>query len=173
MSTGEIVTSVILIATLVGVCWYAWEARKQAKATQALAEATLTPILEQWVRDYPLPDRGGETALEIKYRNVGNGPAVRIRWTLVDIEGRSMNAPVHRRLGMGTHEDEDQFEYRDDVSLLRNGVRSVVEYESVFGVLWRSRLSLPSEKRSDGKDYLVNGEPFFERIRKRRIGVNS
>ena len=38
MSTGEWVVAVVLILTLGAVLWYAWEARKQAKASVKMAE---------------------------------------------------------------------------------------------------------------------------------------
>ncbi len=84
----------VLSATLMGVLWYAWETRKQAKSTQRIAEAALRPVLVHWIEDTPSSD----TSLPIQYRNIGNGPALDIRWEFTD--------QTRERVAMGTDDQQ-------------------------------------------------------------------
>lgn len=81
MDTNDVILSVsagILALTLVALLWYAWEARKQAKAT-------IQPVLVHWL---------DVERQKILYWNVGNGPALRIRWLLRPVDLRDERIAV-------------------------------------------------------------------------------
>jgi len=140
------------IITMVGVFWYAWEARKQAEATRRIAESGIRPILEQWIDETPV----SEEELALKYRNIGNGPAVNMRW---HVDGQTKE-----RVSMGTKDVKGTARF----SLTEHPPASVVcEYGDASGKLWVSRLEL---KRSEyGK--LVNGLSSHSAAGLRRRGI--
>lgn len=87
-------TLIVLSVTLVAVLWYVWETRSLARATKRMGEASLRPVLTVWM---PPPLRSLSTnMLRFEYRNIGNGPALNIQWTL----GNDRDD----RLSMGTDE---------------------------------------------------------------------
>jgi hypothetical protein len=121
--------AVILTLTLAGVLWYAWEARKQAKATQLIAEAALRPILVHWITRTRLPS----TVLKVYYHNTGNGPALNIQWRL------DPDATSRERLAMGTSDEKATVEF--DIS--GGGSKTLLsEYEDANGNRWLSKLDI-------------------------------
>jgi hypothetical protein len=110
------------------VLWYAWEARKQARASWHIANASLRPLLEQWIEQTALT----AATLTVHYRNFGNGPAVNIRWTLEPA------GQVRERVGMGTQDVPSVVTFE----LSETPTAVVAEYLDGHGSRWRSRLEL-------------------------------
>ncbi len=90
MSTGETLTLIVLSATLLAVLWYAWEARRQAKASFQMAQemensrqASVRPVLNIAA---DVPNRVSDALKDDKpttpsysgaiLTNVGTGPAL-------------------------------------------------------------------------------------------------
>ena len=133
MSAGDsiqLAIAVVLRLTLLGVLWYAWEARKQAKATWHIANASLRPLIEQWI------ERTAQTdpTLTVHYRNFGNGPAVNIRWTM------EPSGQVRERVGMGTQDVPGVVTFDLDGTTPPTTV--VAEYLDGHGNRWESNLEL-------------------------------
>jgi len=125
----QLAIAVVLTATLGGVMWYAWEARKQAKATWHIANASLRPLLEQWIEQTPLT----EAKLAVWYKNVGNGPAINIHWKL-EPAGQSRD-----RVSIGTQEVAGVVEF----DLKGQQPEAVTaEYVDAHGSGWQSKLEL-------------------------------
>jgi hypothetical protein len=132
MSTGDCIQlwiALVLSLTLLAVVWYAWEARKQAKASFQLVDTGMRPILEQWIGSTPLND----PVLVLRYGNIGNGPAVDIEWQLVP-SGLS-----RRRVAMGTNADQGEVSF-ELAALTPTAVVST--YRDANGKPWTSRLDL-------------------------------
>ena len=151
MSTSE-ATLVILGVTLLGVFWYAWEARKQAKASARMAEASLRPVLLLWT----LP--GSEHMYVVYYQNIGSGPAINISFSLEPDSAGSWPEPS-QRVGMGVHEKESRI-FLDVSAPLPHELRVAAQYEDVTHGLWMTTLRL-EEKDS----ILTNMESSVERLR--------
>ena len=121
--------AVVLTLTLIAVLGYAYETRRQAQATQLMAEAALRPILVHWITKTRLPS----TVLKVNYRNTGNGPALNIQWRL-EPDGTS-----RERLAMGTSDEKATVEF--DIS--GAGSKTLVsEYEDANGNRWLSKLDI-------------------------------
>ena len=73
----SLVTTVVLGFTLVGVYWYAKEARSQALATTEIARATMRPVLTLWA----LEDVIGQpiNPYRLFYQKIGSGPALNFK----------------------------------------------------------------------------------------------
>ncbi len=135
------------------------ETSRLAQATKEMVDATLCPVIEQRVGT----DRLGDNRMvRVVYKNTGNGPAVNIGWYLRYRDGREWDGN-RRRVGMSIREPEGTVILHVDESPDGSLPVVVAEYESVFGVLWRSTLPVIEE---DGR--LGNGEPEIKRIAERR-----
>ncbi|MDO8614474.1 MAG: hypothetical protein Q7T33_01900 [Dehalococcoidia bacterium] len=154
MSAPEALTLVVLTATLLGVLWYAWEARKQAKASRKMAremqEARYSgakPFVDFRPRDFSACDWlrmgvGGRppSNVDCRLRNVGTGPALNVTFRVSLSNGQEGT----RQIGvLGAGEEMPQ---PDNILLeLQEGGEAVarVNYDDVFGRCWESRLRIP------------------------------
>ena len=159
----QAVSAAILSLTFIAVAYYAYQTRRQAEVTRILAEATrdmvdatLCPVIEQWLPTDRLADSVG-----VVYRNSGNGPAINIEWHLQHEDGTQVGS--QRRVAMGAESMHGSVQFPLDVSPGGILPTVVAEYESVFGALWRSTLPLIQE---NGK--LATGPPEVKRINQRR-----
>lgn len=134
----QLAVAIVLAVTLVAVLWYAWEARKQAKATWRIATASMRPVLEQWIERTPIT----APKLVVRYRNFGNGPAVQIVWRL------EPGHQTHKRVGMGTQDVQGVVEF----DLAGSPSTLIAEYSDANGSQWQSRLELTTR---DG--FMENG----------------
>ena len=90
MSTGDGIhlgVGIVLAVTMVGVWWYAWEARKQAKAslkmTQEMRHQRLISVQPIVV---PLALVVSDRDIEAVVANVGNGPSFDLSFCLQSLE---------------------------------------------------------------------------------------
>ena len=157
------------VAALVGItAVYAWQTKKQADASVKMADTMLCPVLEQYIGETPLDDQDGKVKIMVKYKNVGNGPALDIRWSPLSIDIRRLDDP-RKRVSMGIYEKEGHVDFELDVSTAKNGLRVAAEYASVLSPVWRSTLELQVGKTADGKTCLENKELQVEKIGCRTI----
>ena len=154
----QIGVGIVLTFTLGAVLWYAWESRKQAKASMRMALEmerarcdAARPVMEVSTRRA----MAGELlvasttrpppVLNCELRNVGMGPALNVE---VDIRDGNGNV-VGRRLGVfGVGESIPQNLLA--IRVLEQGVKGLlqVRYEDVFGNTWFSEYELSaSEER--------------------------
>lgn len=124
----QLAIAIVLTATLAAVLWYAWEARKQAKATWHIASASMRPALEQWIEQTPVT----APKLVVRYRNFGNGPAVNIDWRL------EPSRQTRGRVGMGIQDVPGVVEF----DLTGTATAVVAEYSDAYGNRWQSTLKL-------------------------------
>lgn len=115
----EAAVAVILALTLIAVLWYAWEARKQATASNEVAQETrlsrqdaLRPVLD--FRKLAPEDFGtgreamarrfaemwGDNHVSCRLKNVGAGPAVNISSRALQRDGAEIEADMGT-LGIG------------------------------------------------------------------------
>jgi len=160
MNTGDgiqIGVGIVLAVTMVGVWWYAWEARKQAKASARIAEAALRPLILLWTNPNLSGFRDDHQAYNVYYRNIGNGPAVNIAFHLQDPSG--VRSDLSKRVGMGVQEERGV----TSTSLappIPDHLSVVAVYEDGSHRRWKTTLTL--DKGEDGR--LGNGESKVERI---------
>lgn len=129
------------------------EARKQAEASSKVAEGVLRPVMTQWI-ERTRPDTAREIIpLTVHYANIGNGPAINIRWSL---EGGKWYETA-RRVGLGIQQEGD-IKGNLAFPLTVSAPTVIVEYEDVGSVRWRSTLKLVQE---DG-GFFGNGETELE-----------
>ena len=134
----------------------AQETKRLAEATRDMVHATLCPVIEQWLA----PDQKA-TNFSVVYTNSGNGHAVGIEWYLQYEDGTQKHS--QKRIGMRSGDMRDSVQFSLDPSSSGSLPTVVAEYESVFGALWRSTLSLIEQ---NGR--LANGDPEVKRINQRR-----
>ena len=130
-------TLFVLTITLGAVLWYAREAWKQARATQRIADAGLRPIIVHWVDETSV----SSSTVEVLYRNIGNGPALSVRWWL---EGNEPNEPNHTVIAL-EHEHEKSSADPDSNWFVVPEKRPFVmmcEYEDIHGNSWLSTLEI-------------------------------
>ena len=167
----QIGLGVVLTLTLLAVLWYAWEARKQAKASVRMAEemeqtrfATAKPIIELRPKDFDSTEGlnialGGPppTNLECRLRNVGVGPALNV---VIPIR---MNHDIEGTRREDVLQPDEESGWRDHVALDMKEGEGVarVFYEDVFGNRWESRyrIFLSEEKWQFGPLQIVRREP--------------
>jgi hypothetical protein len=142
-------TNVILALTLAGVLWYAWEARKQAKASTEIARETrlsrqdeLRPVLDfrklvpeefgtgQAAMARHLAQMWGDNHVSCRLKNVGAGPAVNISSRALQRDGTEIKADMGT-LGVG--ESSVPWPLVVGEGLLQ------VHYEDVYGRRFLSR----------------------------------
>jgi hypothetical protein len=147
---------VVLALTLATVLWYAWEARKQAKASARIAEETLRPVMVVWTQPQRVDEAWGGHVYTVFYQNAGSGPAVNISFRLSPADGDWFDPP--KRVGMGVREEKSFL--RMALGLPIPGELFVVaEYESASHSHWRTTLRLEKEE-----GILKNRESKVERI---------
>ena len=90
----QIGVGLVLTLTLAAVLWYAWEARKQAKASVRMATEmeqgrydSLRPVIDVILREPPSKDwlnqaysKAFPAEMECRLRNIGVGPALNIEF---------------------------------------------------------------------------------------------
>jgi hypothetical protein len=145
MNAGEgiqIGVTVVLTLTLGAVLWYAWEARKQAKASARMAEATLRPVMVSWTGPERVGEAWGGHVYTVGYQNVGSGPAVNISFHLSPADGDWFDPP--KRVAMGVRQEESFI--RVGLALpIPDEVLVVAEYEDASHSRWRTTLRLEKE----------------------------
>lgn len=157
MTAGEwiqVVTVAVLGVTLAGVFWYACETKRMAKATVKLAEASMRPLMLLWIEEIAMSELS-DSPVAVHYRNIGNGPAVKIRWRMAPDVGEWLHTP--ERVGMGVREAEPKpLPYKvqqDKVEEVRTSEQSiVVDYEDALGRSWKTIHHIYAKD-----DKLVNG----------------
>ncbi len=150
----QAVAAIVLALTLIAVGIYAWQTRRQAQATERMAEGMLRPVVTQWIKSVSTAAASERLLLLVRYENIGNGPAINLEWSLPG--GRWSDNPI--RVGLGVRESGEikgslSYPLRVDVPTV------VVKYEDAGGVHWVSTLELVHE---DG--YLGNGKTRLERL---------
>jgi hypothetical protein len=159
MNAGEGIqlgVAFVLLLTLAAVLWYAWEARKQAKASAQIAEAALRPVILLWTELNPAVCQHDLQAYKVYYRNIGSGPAVNISFDLEPPEGDWLEP--RKRVGMGIHEE------RGVTSMVLGPIPDrlsvVAVYQDASHRRWKTTLRLDKDK--NGR--LGNGESKVERV---------
>ncbi len=153
----DIGVGIVITLTLFVVLLYAWQAWRQAKATERIAESTMRPVIS--VRSEPQPpgDLADGYPYRVYYRNIGNGPAVNMAFRLSPDEGKWLEPP--RRVGMGLHEAEASILVKVPLPIPETGLSVVADYLDVSGSKWRTTLKL-----DNNNGVLVNGESNVEKI---------
>ncbi len=160
MSTSEVLTLIVLAATLIGVLWYASEARKQAKASLQMA-AEMKRSRQDSVRPVlniagELPSSLRDTILELQkkvpafaqvvLKNIGVGPALHIQFTFYRDDGEpsplltigAIEAGMDY-FGAGQLGDPRLSPLRLPVTTTEDGGHQVaVTYKDVYGIRWES-----------------------------------
>jgi hypothetical protein len=139
----QIGVAVVLTLTLLAVLWYAWEARKQAKASARIAEETLRPVMVVWTEPRVVGAGWLQHVYAVCYQNVGSGPAVNISFRLSPIEGHWFDPP--KRVGMGVRE-EKSFLQVEFALPIPDELFVVAEYESASHSHWRTTLRLEKQE---------------------------
>jgi hypothetical protein len=169
MSVGEWVVAVVLILTLGAVLWYAWEARKQAKASVRMAEEmreqrllTTRPILllspiaqeagtgtaEEGLRlalPGPLPD-----TTPVRIINIGPGMAVEIR-VPCKLAAESPHEAIIDYLSCGSEKVVPVFYLAAEQGDSSQRILRIT-YQDVFGNRYESTREF--HKEADSQDYL-------------------
>ena len=162
MSTGEwiqISVGVVLTLTLLAVCWYAWEARKQAKASARVAEAALRPVMTLWAEDHaPESLAGAEVSYTMGYKNIGNGPALNIRFSLGFVDGRWLEQDA--RVSMGVSDKESPLRVKVPLPIPER-LFVATEYDDASHSRWKTILRLEREGTSV---ILANKDSKVERV---------
>jgi hypothetical protein len=152
----NLVATMFIAATLIGVLWYAWEARKQATATANIADATFRPVLSLWSLEKVI----GQTLnpYTLFYQNIGSGPALNIKLER-DPEIGTWDRPSER-VSMSTREKEDgQIDLK--LGSLPESLIFRARYQDVSGCWWKTEITM---QQKDGK--LQNGDSHITRIGK-------
>jgi hypothetical protein len=160
MSTGEwiqIAVAGVLTLTLVAVVWYGWQARSQAKASARIAEAALRPVMVLWADPYvPHHLPGGEVSYNVRYKNIGNGPALNIRFCLGFVDGRWLEQDT--RVSMGVGDEESPLGVKVPLPI-PDQLFVTAEYEDASHSRWKTTVRLQKEGV-----FLRNRESKLERI---------
>ena len=159
MTTGEwiqISVGVVLTLTLLAVCWYAWEARKQAKASARMAEemrrqrlsVSQPVVVVRILRVDELPSRH---TVRLRATNAGNGPAIRVRRTVSHPSLRVSNgAKEHTQewsVLLANEEQDMTFVLSDPVEVAGGMLR--VEWLDIHGQQFSLSASLKTERSGD------------------------
>ncbi len=142
LSTSEEISlgvAIVLAATLVAVIWYAWEARKQAKATGDIASATLRPVVTLWTNETSV----GVNRYTLSYDNIGSGPALNVKFEREPEIGTWSETPG--RVSISTREDNTGV---IDLQLQEIPDSMVVRalYQDASGYWWKTELPLTKLK---------------------------
>jgi hypothetical protein len=172
MSTGDWIQVSVLGATLLAVCWYAWEARKQARANTEMAREMreqrllttrpillLSPVAEEHGRwnegtaneiiRLALPGPLAE-ATPVRIANVGAGVAVEIK-VPYKLSERSPAERVIDYLAAGSAEIENNF-HLAPAEESHNQRTLKITYHDVFGNSYESRREF--QKQPDSQHYV-------------------
>ena len=151
MTSGEWIQMsavVVLALTLGAVLWYACEARKQAKASNAIARSAFRPVLV--ISDYAVKslELGGTKYARFLFqiRNDGPGPALNVRVFLRSQGGQELDLAtegpiVSAEFGFLSARQERTYEYREKPdNWFPEGKRAdlVIRYHDVAKVEWES-----------------------------------
>ena len=169
----QIGVAVVLAVTLLAVLYYARQTQKQAEATvkmadaardQAeasarIAEAALRPVMTLWAEDHP-PESlaGAEVSYTVGYKNIGNGPALNIRFCLGFADGRWLEQDT--RVSMGVSDKESPLQVRVPLPIPER-LFVVAEYDDASHSRWKTTLTLAREGASV---ILANRDSKVERI---------
>jgi len=171
MNTGDWIQVFVLAATLLAVLWYAWEARKQAKASARIAEEAreqrllttrpillLSPVAEEqgWDGDIardiirlalpgPLAD-----ATPVRIVNVGTGVAVEVK-VPYELPAQNPAEAVIDYLPAGSGHMERNFHLAPKQGRGNQRVLKITYYD-VFGNVYESTREFHKEPGS--QDYL-------------------
>jgi hypothetical protein len=191
-------TLIVLTITLVVLSVYTWMTRRQAKAAEDTAResrrmaeasieaseassrsadtallmaldhrsATLAPYLEQYIEITP-QTQGAATTVRVYYRNAGSGPAIRIAWQVENSENQRL-PEIRWRNSMATTSPEGWVEFQIGQDDFRRGLKVLAEYESVFGIIWRSALPLISEPSEQATVNGVEREQSYQLLNEAR-----
>lgn len=153
----------ILLATLIAVMWYAWEARRQVEATNKAIRNSLHPILDILRSSdtdnpeslSPRPpinfyDSADAPMLRFQVHNMGNGPAINIFCLIKDGTG-SVLVPVEQ----ASLSPLASRQWSETRAVLRAGEASKISnielnYCDVFGEQHETLLSVVLDKNSYG-----------------------
>jgi len=161
MSTGEwiqIGVGVVLTLTLGAVLWYAWEARQQAKASARIAEAALRPVIVLWALSAPPRPLGAEVGYALRYKNIGNGPAINIRFCVGFGDG--LWSEQGARVSMGIGEEVSPIEVKVPLPIPER-LFVLAEYDDASHSRWKTILRLEREGTSV---ILANKDSKVERV---------
>jgi hypothetical protein len=155
----QISVGAVLTLTLLVLLWYAWQTRRQANATEALAlearrqaesteriaESSFRPILAHWIERTP----ANNADVTFRYWNIGLGPALNIEW---NFQGR-----CHGRVSMAPRDRKDEVHF--DLDRLKPFVL-VATYNDLHNKRWESGLELELHN-----DMLDNGKAWHSETR--------
>jgi hypothetical protein len=162
------VQAVATIVVVAVTAIYAALTRAIATATKRQAEAVLTPVLDQYIDQTKEASGSTVTPIRVKYRNLGDGPALNIAWCVSKPPTNATS--IQRRNGMGPNSTEGFVDFKLETAEFRKDLVVVAEYETAFGVIWSARLPLKSSQALDTGEFLLENDASeieVRRIKKR------
>jgi len=148
--------SVALLVVVTAV--YACATARMAKASRAIADATLRPAIFHWISGQPVPTDGEET-VSVNYQNVGSGPAANIHWLLDPVIAGQITVTPRRVMMNVGEKSEGSLGTKLKFPLPDGGVFVVARYGDLTGTTWESRLNLVMENGNLG-----NGKHTCRRV---------
>lgn len=150
--SAQVFAALAMLAVTVGLViatfLYAKSARRQAKASAKMADATLRPVMLLWTAPKPAADLGDWHAYTVWYANIGSGPAINISFRLDPVHGSWSEPPSWseptERVGMGVQDCESRIQVRVAPST-PDEVFVVAEYHDASSSRWMTTLRLEKE----------------------------